>query len=228
MSLKAHFYSHSCYNYLQSLDCLSLPHLHTLQRLYHPTGLENEYFVFLKNATKDFSLQQKNVIVQIDEVHLKSEIVYKGGNIIAPTLDTQNPIKTVLAIMTISCCLHKKWSTIVRLFPLSSTNASDLHLAIKAVVCEIEKCGLFVQVMCSDNYPQNVNIFKKFSPDQKTLTSIVPHPVDITRNLFLLFDTVHILKCIQNNWLNTQDYNHTFLFPLALLMIFSLTLSHIL
>ena len=189
------FLSHSCYNYLQSLDCLSLPHFHTLQRLYHPIGLENEYFVFLKNATKDFSLQQKNVIVQIDEVHVKSEIAYKGGNIIAPTLDTQDPIRTVLAIMVSS--LHKKWSTIVRLFPLSSTNASDLHLAIKAVICEIEKCGLFVQVMCSDNYTQNVNIFKKFSPGQKTLTSIVPHPVDITRNLLLLFDAVHILKCIR-------------------------------
>ena len=94
--------------------------------------------------------------------------------------------------------LHKKWSTIVRLFPLSSINALDLHLPIKFVTCEIEKCGLFVQVICSDNYPQNVNMLRSFP---------------LIKRLFLLFDAVHILKCIRNNWLNTQDYNHTFLFP---------------
>ena len=211
MSLKAHIYSHSCYSYLQSLDCLSLPHFHTLQRLYDPIGLESEYLVFLENFTREFSIQQKNVIVQIDEVHVKSDISYKGGKIIAPTLDTEDPLKTVLAIMVSS--LHKKWSTIVRLVPLSSTKASNLHLIITSVIDDIEKCGLFVQVLCSDNYPQNVNIFKLFSPDKKTLSPIVPHPVNPTRSLFLFFDPVHILKCIRNNWLNTKDFNHTFIFP---------------
>ena len=108
-------------------------------------------------------MQQKHVIVQIDKVHVKSEIAYKGGNIIANTLNTKDPIKTVLAIMVSS--LHKKWSTIVHLFPLSSTNASELYLALKSVIFDIEKCGLFVQVICSDNYSQNVSILKKFSSD---------------------------------------------------------------
>ena len=88
-----------------------------------------------------------------------------------------------------------------------------MYIALKSVIFEIEKCGLFVQVICSDNYPQNVSILKKFSSDQKTLTSVVPHPVDKSRTLFLLFDAVHILKCICNNWLNTPDFSHTFLFP---------------
>ena len=146
--------------------------------------------------------------MQIDEVHVKSDISYKGGKIIAPTLDTEDPLKTVLAIMVSS--LHKKWSTIVSLVPLSSTKASNLHLIITSVIDDIEKCGLFVQVLCSDNYPQDVNIFKLFSPDKKTLSPIVPHPVNPTRSLFLFFDPVHILKCIRNNWLDTKDFNHTF------------------
>ena len=136
--------------------------------------------------------------MQIDEVHVKSDISYKGGKIIAPTLDTEDPLKTVLAIMVSS--LHKKWSTIVSLVPLSSTKASNLHLIITSVIDDIEKCGLFVQVLCFDNYPQDVNIFKLFSPDKKTLSPIVPHPVNPTRSLFLFFDPVHILKCIRN-WL---------------------------
>ena len=97
--------------------------------------------------------------------HVKSDISYKGGKIIAPTLDMEDPIKTVLAIMVSS--LHKKWSTIVRLVPLSSTKASNLQLTITSVIDEVEKCGLFVLVLCSDNYPQNFNIFKIFSPVKK-------------------------------------------------------------
>ena len=79
--------------------------------------------------------------MQIDEVHVKSDISYKGGKIIAPTLDTEDPLKTVLAIMVSS--LHKKWSTIVSLVPLSSTKASNLHLIKTSVIDDIEKCGLF-------------------------------------------------------------------------------------
>ena len=104
--------------------------------------------------------------------------------------------------------LHRNWSTIVRLFPLSSTNASELYLAIKSVIC-----GLLVQVNCSDNYLQNVNIFKNFSSDLKTLSPVVPHPNDSKRNLVLLFDAVHIINSIWNNWLNTKYFNHTFIHP---------------
>ena len=67
--------------------------------------------------------------------------------------------------------------------------------------------------ICSDNYPQNVNIFKKFSSDLKTLSPVVPHPNDSKRNLVLLFNAVHIIKSIRNNWLNTKYFNHTFIYP---------------
>ena len=49
MALKAHLISPSCYRYLQSLDCLSLPHPKTLQQLYSKIGLENDFTTFQKN-----------------------------------------------------------------------------------------------------------------------------------------------------------------------------------
>ena len=109
--------------------------------------------------------------------------------------------------------LHKKWSTIVRLIPLATTNASKIYLMVKSVICDIEGCCLLVQALCSDNYPQNVSVSKNFSLDQKTISPIVPHPAETNRNLILLFDPVHILKCIRNNCLNTKDNYHTFIFP---------------
>ena len=77
---------------------------------------------------------------------------------------------------------------------------------------DIERCGLYVKVACTDNYPMNVNIFKMFSPTH-ILEPIVPHILDPNKILILLFDFVHILKSIRNNWLNQKDIDRTLCFP---------------
>ena len=70
-----------------------------------------------------------------------------------------------------------------------------------------------MQVVCTDNYPLNVSFFKLFSTDNKTLTPTVIHPNDPERKLFLIFDFVHIIKSIRNNWLNLKDYERAFAYP---------------
>ena len=84
IALKSHLLSPACYNYLQSLGCLTLPHYHTLQKLYSSLGLDSEFMTYLKEATCHFSLQENNVILQMDEIHIKSESSYKGVQIINP------------------------------------------------------------------------------------------------------------------------------------------------
>ena len=116
--------------------------------------------------------------------------------------------------MAISChCgLYKKWSCIVRLLPCASVTAEKLFDVIKSCIHDIEHCGLFVQIISTDNYPLNVKLFKLFSPIGK-LETRVPHPCDIDRGLFLTFDFVHILKTICNNWLNQQSDGKLFSYP---------------
>ena len=145
---------------------------------------------YLNQATTNFSSQERNVIVQMDEIHVTSDVSYKGGRIIGSCVDSDDPIKTVFAIMVSS--LHKK-STGVRLIPHSTTGAQVIYPIIIQVIADIEQCGLSVQVLCTDNYPLNVSILKLFSPDKKTLQLVVPHPLFANRSLVLMFDLVHIL-----------------------------------
>ena len=99
LSLKTHLISPACcYKYLQQMSCISLPHFNTLEKLYSSFGLENEFFSFFRQATHSFSIEQKHVILQMDEIHVKPDISYKGGKIIGPN----NPTKTVFAIMVSS------------------------------------------------------------------------------------------------------------------------------
>ena len=210
LALKIHLISPSCYNYLQSSECISLPHVHTLEKLYSSFGLENDFSTFLSQVTSSFSPQEKNVIIQMDEVHVKSDISYKGGRIFGPNLSPDNPTKTVFAIMVSS--LHKKWSCIARLIPCASINAGFIFPIVRSCILDIESCDLKVHIISTDNYPLNVSLFKQFSPNTQ-LETHVPHPSCDQRKLFFIFDFVHILKSVRNNWLNQKDFHRTFHFP---------------
>ena len=63
----------------------------------------------------------------------------------------------------------------------------------------------------SDN---NVIKRKAFMLLSKTnsLQSYFLNPVNNSR-IYILFDSVHILKCIRNNWLNVKSNDKTFGFP---------------
>ena len=210
MSIKTHLISPACYIYLQGLECITLPHVHTLDKLYSSFGLENDFCTYLIQATSCFSSKEKNVIIQMDEIHVKSDIAYKGGEIFAPNLNPEDPTRTVFAIMVSS--LHKKWSCITRLLPCASISAKKIFPTIKSCIIDIEHCSLEVQIISTDNYPLNVNLFKLFSLSGRLETK-VSHPFDENRPLFLTFDFVHILKSICNNWLNQKNFDKTLRFP---------------
>ena len=90
------------------------------------------------------------------------------------------PAKTILCFLVTS--LSKKWSSVVRLLPLSNPKASDLLPITLQVIKDIEQVDLFVDVIVSDNYPLklNVNLFKLLG-NSKELLSYVPHPTNNKR-----------------------------------------------
>ena len=149
----------------------------------------------------------------MDEVHIRSDACYKGGRIIGSIEHPEDPPTTVFSIMVSS--LARRFSTIVRLIPLGSSSAEILFPIVKETISEIENCNLFVEAICTDNYPLNVNLFKLFSVDSKTLQPAVSHPCNPLRKIILFFDivAVHIIKSIRNNWLNLHAHKKSFIFP---------------
>ena len=70
----------------------------------------------------------------MNEIHVTSDVSYKGGRIIGSCVDSDDPIKTVFAIMVSS--LHKKWSTVLRLIPHSTTSAQVMYPVIIQVIAD--------------------------------------------------------------------------------------------
>ena len=137
LSLKAQLISSGCYRYLQSLECISLPHPSTLRRLYSNIGLDTSFIDYLKVACQDFNKFKKHVLLQLDEIHVRSDYTYKGGKIFGSSFiktDSTHPenssfesdsAKTVLAFQVTS--LFTKWSEIVRLLPCCNAKSSDFQ-----------------------------------------------------------------------------------------------------
>ena len=103
----------------------------------------------------------------MDEVHIRSDASYKGGKVLGAIDNPSDPPTTVFSMMISS--LMKKFSTIVRLIPLGSSSAADLYPIITKTIGDIESCDLFVEAICTDNYPLNVSLFKLFSYNTKIL-----------------------------------------------------------
>ena len=107
----------------------------------------------------------------------------------------------------------ERFSTIVRLIPFGSSFAVDLYPIITKTIGDIESSYLFVEAICTENYPLNVSIFKFFSHDTKIMQPRVVHPCNTTRTFILFFDVVHNMKLVRNNWLNLKDSEKTFIYP---------------
>ena len=207
--LKIHGISPACYRLIQSSNCLILPHERNLISIKNILGIEGDYFQILKEITSKFSNRVCHVIPQMDEVHNRSDTSFKGGKVLGAIENPSDPPTTVFPMMISS--LMKRFSTIARLIPLGSSSEAELYPIIKKTICDIESCDLFVEALCTDNYPLNISLFKFFSHDTKVLQPRVVHPCNPNRGFILFFYIVQIMKSIRNNWLNLKDFEKIYL-----------------
>ena len=108
--------------------------------------------------------------------------------------------------------VFSNYKDVVHLLPASKMSTEDLHVMLKKIVLGLEGLGFRVICVITDNNAINRKAMSLFV-DPPKLSITYPHPCDQSRPLFFLFDSVHILKCIRNNWLNLKSSDKCFAFP---------------
>ena len=78
--------------------------------------------------------------------------------------------------------------------------AENLFEMVKCIIIGLEEIGFQVLSILTNN---NNAINKKKASSPK-VSIVYPHPVMKSRPLFLLFDSVHMLKCIRDSWLHQK------------------------
>ena len=80
-ALKVYGLSPASYRLIQSPNCLILPHERNILKIKNSIGLENEYLNVLRETSTTFDEIDRHVIIQMDEVPIKSDVSYKGGKL---------------------------------------------------------------------------------------------------------------------------------------------------
>ena len=111
------------------------------------------------------------------------------------------PAKTLLGIMV--KCLFTKRKFLAKLIPCAALNTAFQYDIVSKLILDLEASGGRVLAVLNDNNKVNQSYFKLF-PGYQQYTPYVCYPFkdDSKRPLFLLYDSVHIIKNIRNNWLS--------------------------
>lgn len=168
------------------------------------------YSVYLKSKADLLQMHERQVILMLDEIHVNRRSSYKGGRIVGMASNAVgSEASTVQAFMM--CSLLSSNKDVAAMVPVTNLTATYLVDITKRVIDLLESAGYYVFCIISDNNRVNRNMFSLLC--NGVLQPCIKHPLNPERKLFLMFDSVHLLKCIRNNWLGQSDYDHTFLCP---------------
>ena len=98
---------------------------------------------------------------------------------------------------------------VVALIPVQKMTNQDIYHMTKEVVKNASICGYRIICILSDNNVVNRKMFMNLSGTN----CLVPHinnPINPDHEIYLLFDTVHLLKCIRINWINDAEKTLTY------------------
>ena len=115
--------------------------------------------------------------------------------------DTPSPAKTILALMINP--IQGAPAFVARLFPVNNFQAHFLYAQLKILTNLIHDCDGIVFAAMTDNLSVDQKTFKLYHQEfvSKGTTSTV-HPIsnNLFEEFFLLYDPVHLMKNIRNNW----------------------------
>ena len=209
--------SPAAYNSLRQNGTLLLPHPKHLQKLASNLNIspysEEENKNFLNVLANNLTDTDKYVILSLDEVYVNPSLEYKNGKFVGQAANNcVEEARTVQAFMVHSA--YGSFKEVVSLTPVKSLTGEYLTDLTLRVLKFVQESGLIVICIICDNSRVNKNMLSllcaRFQTDEMYR---IPNPMYSDLEIFLMFDPVHILKNIRNNWLNQKDGEKTLIFP---------------
>ena len=178
-----------------------LPSVQTLTRITSRVSKLSES-AFSSALFSSLSDRQKQCILLQDEVYVKKMMLFHGGCVFGKSVDDPKSLaKTVLGIMV--SCMFGGPNFLSKIIPISRLTSQFLHEQVGLSLEAIEQAGGSVKAIICDGNRNNQALFK--------LYPCIPQTPWLTEaGFFLLFDYVHLLKNIRNNWLTEATGELTF------------------
>lgn len=149
----------------------------------------------------------------IDEVEIKGKQTYLknsdktiGGVDMAGEVEVKDPnaLAKKLLVFAING-LSASFTIRVGMFLVSSLTVEELLKMTKNVIEEVEKLGFRVHQLVTDNLVVNPKMYKLLCEEDLPGSGLryeIRHPFNPELPLFLIFDSSHIIKNIQNQFID--------------------------
>ena len=149
--------------------------------------------------------QLKNVAFLIDEMKIRPTVAFSGGVLSGMAKNDPNA-KATSMLCVLSKCLHRGPGIIMFATPVHKLTAALQFEVVKQAATIVEQAGDAILRSMTDNHKINQLYSKMFDhPSESDCPATATHPLDGTRSWYLLFDTVHLLKCIRNDWISGES-----------------------
>ena len=135
--------------------------------------------------------------LQIDEVHIKSKLVYESGELLgtADNSEENKPANRLHCLLILSIMSPNR--DIVALIPVQKMDAEYLTSLLKDVITTVTRAGYTIISIISDNNVINRKSFISLGGCDQLVPSM-KNPVN-DKTIYFLFDSVHLLKSVRNN-----------------------------
>ena len=199
--------------YLQIKKLLCLPSVRLLRSLSSSldVGKGNVSIKYLTRKAQCLEPHERVVNIQLDEIHIKSKLAYQSGKLIGTAENNdQKPATRIQCFMISSVLSNNK--DVVSLIPVEKMKSQDFCKMTLDVIHNVTKAGFTIVSIISDNNIVNRKMFLLLSGTDHLVPYFI-NPYKTSNKMFMLFDTVHLLKCLRNNWINLKDTAKEFVFP---------------
>ena len=209
-----HSYSPNLYRRILKDNVLTLP---SVRRIYQLTSSLTVDFELTESTlsyleAKILKLTEKDKIVNLilDEVYVSKQVSFQNGRFYGN--ENGEITKTLLCIMIQS--VAGKYNDVIVLKPISNLTHKIQYEIWYKVIKKLISLGFYVNATLVDGNNVNHSFFTTSICKGKIKPSIMC-PGAEERLHFLMFDNVHIFKCVYNNFLNKKLFiypswdNHT-------------------
>lgn len=232
-ALHIHLRSPSAYQALKESNVIKLPCERTLRdytNTVHPsTGFHKTVFDDLKHQAGKLNEIQKYVVLMLDEVSIKDDLVYDQvtGELVGfvdlgkdvddchvirnkeKSIKTANVATHALVFMVTSIAARLKFS--LGYFATTTATADQLFLLMWKAVGLVETyAGLRVIIVVSDKAGPNQRLYSLHdSGDQVTYRTVNVFARDEQRYIYFFSDPPHLVKTARNNLANSGSGSNT-------------------
>ena len=157
---------------------------------------------FIKELFAALTMEQKECVVMVDEMYILACLLFHGGNLFGMAKNKPGEFaKTTLDIMI--KCLRGGPTFMFKMIPVVGLDAKFQFEQVNLTLDLIKEFGGTTISIVVDGNRVNQAFLKMFDtiPGQPWLT---------TNGTVLLFDYVHLMKCIRNNWLTEKTHELNF------------------